>query len=99
MNLDDIIKKINAVPKLDHKESSDGLWEAKESDLLSFLNEHVPTGFPYPIFCSPVGGYFYLYFFLEGLKLPICIRPDNSNDFLDSLQAIYKTVVTSDARI
>ncbi len=99
MNLDDVIKKINGTPKLDHKESSDGLWEVNENDLFNFLKENVSTGFPYPMFTVPVGGYFYLYFVTSSYKLPICVRSVGSDSFLTSLNSIYSMVVSQDASI
>jgi hypothetical protein len=94
VNLDDVLKKLSAKPKLDQKESSDGLWETSEQDLFNFLKDNIANGFPYPIFCSSVGGNIYLYFTTTDYKLPLSIRVENHAQFVNSINAMYLQVVT-----
>jgi hypothetical protein len=99
VNLDEVLKKLNAKTKLDHKESSDGLWEVTESDLLEFIKQNAGSSLPYPIFCSPVGGYIYLLFVTDAFRLPICIRLENIDGFRLKMNEAYQKVVTNNATV
>lgn len=96
VNLDEMLKKLNAKTKLDHKESSDGLWEVNLGDLLDVLRSN---SLPYPIFISPVGGYAYLYFVTETFKLPLCVRVENIESIRDAIHEIYQKLVINNATV